>query len=550
MSGTRVCPRAVGIGFLLLAMWGCDDATDAASINGASSSTSFLATPPAGVPVYTVTSIDAITGLRVNQSGDVVGWTFRNGPAQPILSTPQTGVIVLPTSSSQPYGVARDLSDRVAGVITVVGEAKLNSSGSAIHAVRWRVAVPAGTVTSVTDLGVLPGHAESVANGVNGAGQIAGTSDPNSFLSMSSFIYSNATGMVDLGLGSAGQNARALDLNASGVITGYLGLTAFRWSIASGLQSLGAPAGFANSFGNAINASGQVAGSAGSASANTERVVRYTDGTGWKILGGAGQQNQGNGINQWGDVVGTAIAGTGGIRRGVIYTDNLGFLAAVDDLLLVPGNWRIMAAYDINDAQQITGWASNLQTGVRSAVLLTPVTSPPPNQPPVANFTYSCNVLLFCGFDGSSSTDDRGVLDWRWTQNGQTIGTAKFFGFQYSGPQTTSVTLTVTDSRGATSSITKPVVVGSTANQPPVARYTVSCSPGKCVLDASSSADDHGIVTYGWKASVGSRPEKTGAVITRKWITGGGNTYQETLRVTDGGGLTNSLTRAITIPPP
>ena len=141
-----------------------------------------------------------------------------------------------------------------------------------------------------------------------------------------------------------------------------------------------------------------------------------------------------------GDVVGTGIAGTGGIRRGVIYTDNLGFLAFVDDLLLVPGTWKIMAAYDINDAQQITGWASNVTTGVRSAVLLTPVAPAPPNQPPVANFTYSCNVLLFCGFDGSSSTDDRGVLDWRWTQNGQTIGTAKFFGFQYSGPQTISVT--------------------------------------------------------------------------------------------------------------
>ena len=69
MSGTRVCPRAVGIGFLLLAMWGCDDATDAPSINGASSSTSLLATPPAGVPVYTVTSIDAITGCASTNPG-------------------------------------------------------------------------------------------------------------------------------------------------------------------------------------------------------------------------------------------------------------------------------------------------------------------------------------------------------------------------------------------------------------------------------------------------------------------------------------------------
>src|SRR6186997_1003532 len=98
----------------------------------------FLWTPcpaaPIGVPVYRVTPIGGITGLRVNQVGDVVGWTTRNGLAVPMLRTPENGVIVLPTSSTEPYGVARDLSERAAGVITVVGEAKLNSSGSAIHA--------------------------------------------------------------------------------------------------------------------------------------------------------------------------------------------------------------------------------------------------------------------------------------------------------------------------------------------------------------------------------------------------------------------------------
>lgn len=208
-----------------------------------------------------------------------------------------------------------------------------------------------------------------------------------------------------------------------------------------------------------------------------------------------------------------------------------------------------MEAYDINDAQQITGWAIDNSTGLRTAVLLTPVSSPPPNQPPVANFSYSCNILFFCGFDGSLSTDDRAVLDWNWTMNGQTIGTAKFFGFQFSGPQTVNVTLKVTDSRGATSSITKPVVVGGT-NQAPVARYTTTCSPGKCVLDASSSTDDQGIVSYGWQASVSSRPARTGQQITRTWLTAGGNTYQETLTVTDGAGLSHSVTQTIVVPPP
>jgi probable HAF family extracellular repeat protein len=459
----RIWFRAIGASCLVVAMAACTDVNGPTSVNRIA-----LPTSPSGAPsvapVYSVTPINAIVGLRVNQTGDVAGWTTATGI--PMLYTAENGVIVLPTSSSQPYGVARDLSDRQAGVITVVGEARLPSTGSGIHAVRWKVAVPQGTVLSTTDLGVLPGASESFAQGVNGAGQIVGTSDPSSFLSIRSFIYSGGTGMVDLGLGGPGQNARALDLNATGTVTGYLGLTAFRLTPAGALQSLGAPAGFPNSFGLAINNAGQVGGYAGTASGNAQVVTRYTDGVGWKILGGMGQRNEGNGINQWGDVVGTGFPRTGSQPsvRAVIYTDVLGTLTYVDDLLRVPGSWKIMAAYDINDAQQITGWGINNRTGLRSAVLLTAVTSP--------------------------------------------------------------------------------------VNQPPVARFTVACSPGKCLLNGSSSTDDAGITSYSWKPSVANRPAKTGPVITRTWLAAGGNTYVETLTVKDAGGLTGTRKMTIVIPAP
>jgi uncharacterized membrane protein len=369
-------------------------------------------------------------------------------------------VIVLTTSSSQPYGVARDVSERAAGVITVVGEARLNSSGSAIHAVRWRVAIPQGIVTGVTDLGVLPGGSESAAYAINDADQIAGTSDASSSLSIRSFIHSPATGMRDLGLGATGTSARALDMNASGLIAGYLGLEAFRWSTTGGLELLGK----ACRLGQLIRLCDQRQRPGGGQRfrrlGNAEVVVRYTDGPGWKILGGVGEQNVGNGINQWGDVVGTGLLST--LRQGVIYTDNLGLLAMIDDLLFVPGSWRIMQAYDINDAQQITGWAINTQTGLRSAVLLTPVSPPPPNLPPVARFTYSCTASFFCSFDGSGSTDDRGILAWVWTVAGQRISVlqSKFIGVQFNSPQAINLTLTVTDTRGVTNSITQPVVIG------------------------------------------------------------------------------------------
>jgi probable HAF family extracellular repeat protein len=509
----------------------------------------FLPTPcpaasPAGVPVYKVTPIGGITGLRINQAGDVVGWATRNGLAVPMLRTPENGVIVLPTSSSQPYGVARDVSERAAGVITVVGEARLDSSGSAIHAARWRIAMPQGIVTAVTDLGVLQGGSESQAYAINDAEKIVGTSDSGSSLSIRSFIHSPANGMRDLGLGSTGTSARALDVNDSGLIAGYLGLQAFRWSSTSRLDLLGRPDGWANSFAFAINDSGQVAGSASNGTGNAEVVARYTDGPGWKVLGGTGQRNVGNGINQWGDVVGIGLLST--LRQGVIYTDNLGLLAMIDDLLFTPGSWRVMEAYDINDAQQITGWAINTQTGSRSAVLLTPVNPAPPNEAPIAKFTYSCTASLFCSFDGSGSTDDRGILAWVWTAAGQKISVlqSKFIGVQFTTPQTINLTLTVTDTRGVTNSVTKPVVIGET-NQPPVARFTVSCTRKACVLDASSSTDDHGIVTYRWRPSVSNRATLTGVIITRNRIGTGTNTYQETLTVIDGAGLKNSQTKII-----
>jgi len=532
MSSSRGRLIAVAIGCLSALAWAGDQSAGAA---------------PVGVPVYTVTSLTpgmSAVGLGINATGDVAGWITVSGLPRPILRTPENGVIVLPTSSVQPYGIARDLSDRVAGVITVVGEARLNSSGSAIHAVRWKVAVPQGSVT-VTDLGTLPGHAESFANGVNNSGQVTGTSDPNSFLSIGAFLYSDATGMVDLGLGSVGVNAVALDLNASGVVTGYLGLQAFRWSSAGGLQPLGAPAGWADSFGYAINAAGQVAGSAGSASGNAEVVVRYTDGTGWKILGGAGEHNQGNGINAWGDVVG---AQGGSAKRALIYTDNLRLLAFIDDLLLVAGRWQIKEAYDINDAQQITGWGIDRQSGIGEAVLLTPVVPPPPNQPPVASFTTSCSPSLFCSFDGSNSTDDRGVLAWTWTVGSQTIGNGKFIGVQYATPQTINLTLTVTDSRGATNALTKPVAIVA-APLPPVAAFTVNCGPAPtytCTLDGSGSKDaDGSIVAYKWTNPLG-QTVSTSVTYTRSFPRKG-DKGAYTLVVTDNSGLTGSVTQRVVV---
>ena len=86
------------------------------------------------------------------------------------------------------------------------------------------------------------------------------------------------------------------------------------------------------------------------------------------------------------------------------------------------------------------------------------------------------------------------------------------------------------------------------ANQAPVARYTISCPTLRCSVDGSTSTDDVGIVSYKWNWGNGRTETHTGPTANNTWAAPG--TYSITLTVTDGGGLTNSVTKQVTIPTP
>ena len=94
-----------------------------------------------------------------------------------------------------------------------------------------------------------------------------------------------------------------------------------------------------------------------------------------------------------------------------------------------------------------------------------PPPPPPTNQPPVANFTYNCwqspwTLEYGCQFDGTSSTDSDGTIaSWQWTSPGKPnkSGSKIVWGFNTTG--TYSVTLTVTDNGGATTTKTMSIVV-------------------------------------------------------------------------------------------
>jgi len=89
--------------------------------------------------------------------------------------------------------------------------------------------------------------------------------------------------------------------------------------------------------------------------------------------------------------------------------------------------------------------------------------TPPVNQPPTANFTWSCTVRpngkSRCVFDGSSSTDDVGIVSYVWTIPGEPSQTGSTAVFGFDAGSSNSVTLTVTDGGGLSNSITKTVTV-------------------------------------------------------------------------------------------
>ncbi len=84
--------------------------------------------------------------------------------------------------------------------------------------------------------------------------------------------------------------------------------------------------------------------------------------------------------------------------------------------------------------------------------------APPTDQPPVARFTFTVGGLD-ASFDGSGSTDDRGVSTYEWAFGDGTLGSGMRTTHRYSVAGTYTVTLTVTDTAGQRDSTSQPVAV-------------------------------------------------------------------------------------------
>jgi PKD repeat protein len=224
--------------------------------------------------------------------------------------------------------------------------------------------------------------------------------------------------------------------------------------------------------------------------------------------------------------VSTSITYTGRCYFGVGAHNADDFCLPVNDLYVInadgTGTSRLGIGYDLD-------WRPTL-----APLLLAPI----------AAITSSCSGHT-CSLDGSGSWDpDGAITNYSWSFGDGSTGSGPTMSHTYptDGPYT--VTLTVYDNSGATSSQSTTVHV----DLPPVATFTSSCSGLACSFDASDASDPGGgtIVSYAW--FFGDSTTASAALVGHTYAAFG--TYTVVLRVTDNGGAVGELAKSITLTQP
>jgi thermitase len=155
-------------------------------------------------------------------------------------------------------------------------------------------------------------------------------------------------------------------------------------------------------------------------------------------------------------------------------------------------------------------------------------------------------------FDGSQSYDpDGSIVSYQWYFGDGTYGSGVSVSHTYTGVQTYSPSLIVTDNNLQQSlppTYTSIVTTTNPGNKSPIASYSTNPPTGSAPLtvtfDGSQSSDPDGtIVKYVWGGS-GMNGETT-AVVVKTYTTPG--SYCPTLTVTDNGGITDNYIKCVVV---
>jgi serine protease len=180
------------------------------------------------------------------------------------------------------------------------------------------------------------------------------------------------------------------------------------------------------------------------------------------------------------------------------------------------------------------------------------VVTPSTNKAPTASFTASQTtggVPLTVSFNAGSSSDPDGTIvsySWDFGDSNSDTGVSPSHTFTTMG--TFTVTLTVTDDKGASDETTTQIEVTEPVNQSPAASFTASTLEGDVPLvvkfNAEASSDPDGTISeYHW--NFGDGIATFGQRARHEFITHG--TFTVVLTVTDNEGARDTASRTITV---
>lgn len=178
----------------------------------------------------------------------------------------------------------------------------------------------------------------------------------------------------------------------------------------------------------------------------------------------------------------------------------------------------------------------------------------PENLPPLADFEFNPlhpTTEAKVRFADRSKDPDGQIKSWRWDFGDGTTSAEKNPHHQYKDSGTYKVQLTVTDTKGASTSIYKEIeVVEFETAKPPQASFTIVPEKPRVyqqiTFDASDSKDPDGTIqTYQWDLDGDGKVDQEGKTAQYSFSYPG--QFQVTLTVTDEQGISSKVTRIIEV---